>query len=551
MLSQLHIENVALIEEADISFHEGLNILSGETGAGKTILIDSILFLLGARPNKDFIRSGASAASVEGLLSIISPLNRDAAANLGFEPDEDGNIFIARTLNDQGRSVCRVNGRGTSVGMLREVSSLLIDVHGQHEHQSLLNPATHGKLLDQFCGIEADKAELTETLSEYREIIRSVKSIEGGGRDRTSRMEIVRFQYDELMEANVQPDEEDALNKRKAILSSVGKLSKNTRKTLQMLNGDDDSAASLIAAGAGLLREAGLTDTQCADMASQLEEIQDLTADLIRDLTRYAENLQDDPNALEKIEERLDLIYRLKRKYGADIPAHLERVGKELDALKNAEQDLKRLNAEKKRLAARLLVISDKISQRRKERAIQIQNEIESALKFLGMQHARFEVLIERKNEFTPEGFDRVEFMISPNLGEPLKPLAKTASGGEMSRVMLAIKSVVADADSIETFIFDEIDTGVSGRTAQQVAEKLRVISKKQQILCITHLPQIAAMADSHYLIEKKTTDNKTHTIIAELTREGQINELARLIGGAQITGATLNAAKEMKELAD
>jgi len=317
-----------------------------------------------------------------------------------------------------------------------------------------------------------------------------------------------------------------------------------------MLNGDDGSAASLIASGAGLLKDAGLTDAHCAEMAGQLAEIQDLLSDLIKELSAYTENLRDDPDALEETEERLDLIYRLKKKYGADIPAHLERVKAELEYLSGAEQDLKRLNAEKKKFGARMLAISDKISQKRKDEAIHIQNEIVSALKFLGMQHARFEILIERRNEFTPEGFDRVEFMISPNLGEPLKPLAKTASGGEMSRVMLAIKSVIADADAVETFIFDEIDTGVSGRTAQQVAEKLRVISGKQQILCITHLPQIAAMADSHYLIEKRSADNKTQTFITELDRMGQINELARLIGGAQITGATLKAAEEMKDMA-
>jgi len=426
-----------------------------------------------------------------------------------------------------------------------------MDIHGQHEHQSLLNPSTHIKLLDQFCGIEAEKAELAEALGGYREVIRSVKSIEGGGRDRTSRMEMLQFQYDELTEADVQPDEEEALNTRRAILASIGKLSKNTRETLQMLNGDDDSVASRIANGCGLMRDAGLTDARCAEMSGQLAEIQDLLADLIKELSRYTENLKDDPNALEEIENRLDLLYRLKKKYGADIPGHLERVRTELEYLSGAERDLKRLNAEKKKLAAKMLAISDKISQKRRDRAILIQNEIESALKFLGMQHARFEVMIERKNEFSPDGFDRVEFMISPNLGEPLKPLAKTASGGEMSRVMLAIKSVIADADSIETFIFDEIDTGVSGRTAQQVAEKLRVISKRQQILCITHLPQIAAMADSHYLIEKKTEDNKTRTLISELTREGQINELARLIGGAQITEATLRAAMEMKDMAE
>ena len=554
MLSQLHIKNVALITEADISFQKGLNVLSGETGAGKSILIDSILFLLGAKPNKDFIRNGAQTASVDGLIKVVNPQNSIAASALGIEPDGDGIIFISRTLNEQGRSVCRINGRVVSAGILREVSSLLVDIHGQHEHQSLLNPAMHIKLLDQFCDIESDKSELAESLNGYREIIRSIKTLEGGAHNYADRKEILQYQVDEISDAGIKPGEEETLSKRKAILSSIERLSKNSRKTLDCLKGDEDSASALIAAGIGFLKEIEASDARLAVMTGQLTEIQDLLTDVIKELYAYTESLNNDPNTLEEIEERLDLIYRLKRKYGgsvAEILAHQQRIKMELDKLSNVEQDLKRLNTEKKKKAAEMLAISEKISQKRKNRAIHIQREIESALKFLGMQHARFEVLIVRKNEFTAEGFDKVEFMISPNLGEPLKSLAKTASGGEMSRVMLSIKSVIADADAIETFIFDEIDSGVSGRTAQQVAEKLRVISKKQQVLCITHLPQIAAMADNHYLIEKKFLDNKTQTYIHELERDQQIMELARLIGGAQITEATLKAAEEMKDMAE
>ena len=552
MLNHLHIKNVALIEEADISFHAGLNILSGETGAGKSILIDSILFLLGSRPSKDFVRTGAQSAYVEGLVAVANPSNRSVVASMGFELDDEGNIFISRTLSDHGRSTCRLNGRSISVGMLRELSSFLVDVHGQHEHQSLLNPAMHVKLLDQFCNIEADKNELSNFLSQYRSIIRSIKEIEGG-RDRQSSIDILQFQFDEINDANIKPNEEETLGRRKAVLSSIGRLSKNISKTLGMLTGDDDSASSRIAAGVGLLRDAEALDGDLDEMLGNLTEVQDLLADLVRGLSSYAENLRDDPNELEEIEERLDQLYKLKKKYGgstAEVLAHQERVKTELEKIKNSRQELKRLDVEKKKCATQMMLVSERISQIRKARAVDIQNEIESALKFLGMKHARFEVEIAKKNEFTPDGFDRVEFMISANPGEPLKPLANTASGGEMSRVMLAIKSVVAEADTIETFIFDEIDTGVSGRTAQQVAEKLWAISQKQQILCITHLPQIAAMADSHYLIEKRSDNNKTQTFISELIREQQISELARLIGGAQITDATLKAAEEMKDMA-
>jgi len=553
MLNHLHIKNVALIEEADISFHVGLNILSGETGAGKSILIDSILFLLGARPSKDFIRTGAQSAYVEGLVAIVNPSNHSAVVSMGFDPDDEGNLFISRTLSDHGRSTCRLNGRSISVGMLREISSFLVDIHGQHEHQSLLNPTMHVKLLDQFCDIEADKAELSNFLSQYRDIIRSIKEIEGSGHNRQSSIDILQFQFDEINDANIKPNEEESLGQRKAVLSSVGRLSKYINKAQGLLTGDDDSASSRIAAGVGLLQEAEALDGNLDEMLGNLTEIQDLLADLVRGLSSYSENLRDDPNELEEIEERLDQLYKLKKKYGGSIAmvlAHQEQVKAELDKMKNAGDELKRLNAEKKKCAAQMMLVCERISQKRKARAVDLQNEIESALKFLGMRHARFAVEVARKNEFTPDGFDRVEFMISANPGEPLKPLASTASGGEMSRVMLAIKSVVADADTVETFIFDEIDTGVSGRTAQQVAEKLWAISKKQQVLCITHLPQIAAMADSHYLIEKRSDHNKTQTLISELSREQQISELARLIGGAQITDATLKAAEEMKDMA-
>jgi len=437
--------------------------------------------------------------------------------------------------------------------MLRELSSFLVDVHGQHEHQSLLNPSMHVKLLDQFCDVEADKIELAKSLSQYRDIIRSIKATEGIGFDRQSNIDVLQFQFDEINDANLKPNEEEILGQRKAVLSSVGRLSKNINKALGLLTSDDDSASSRIAAGVGLLRESEALDGKLGEMSGSLTEIQDLLAELVRGLSSYTENLRDDPVELEEIEERLDQLYKLKKKYGGSIAgvlAHQERVKTELEKINNAEHELKRLNAEKKKCAAQMMVVSERISLKRKTRAVDIQNEIESALKFLGMRHARFEVEVARKNEFTPDGFDRVEFMISANPGEPLKPLASTASGGEMSRVMLAIKSVVADADTVETFIFDEIDTGVSGRTAQQVAEKLWAISKKQQVLCITHLPQIAAMADSHYLIEKRSDNNKTRTLISELNREQQISELARLIGGAQITDATLNAAEEMKDMA-
>jgi DNA repair protein RecN (Recombination protein N) len=559
MIDHLHIKNVALIEEADIQFHDGLNILSGETGSGKSILIDSITFLLGERPGKDFLRSGAEQGLVEGLIIVGDPRNRLALKEMGVELDEEGQLFLARTMTDQGRTICKLNGRSLSINMLRAISSLLVDVHGQHEHQSLLNPARHIELLDQFCGesVGKGKESLAVILKNYRDIIKQSKSIAGSARDREARMELLQFTVDEIKSAGLKPDEEEMLLKRRMVLNASEKIYSNANEALALLKGAEDasgsSALEAIARSAALLNEISQLDSGQSALALQLEEIMDMLSDTLKDLQRYAEGIQDDPKAIEETEERLDLIYRLKKKYGGGIKEILDHYAKalaELDFIKGSEERLVKLNQEKKKQASLMMSLSNQISAERKAQASSIQSEIEAVLKDLGMKSARFEIQIERKNEFGPDGFDKVEFLISPNPGEPLKPLAKIASGGEMSRIMLALKTIMADADSIETFIFDEIDSGVSGRTAQQVAEKLSFISKGHQILCITHLPQIAAMADSHYLIEKRSDEKKTTTRICELNRESMISELARLIGGAKITEATLKAAAEMKQLA-
>ncbi|MDR3240387.1 MAG: DNA repair protein RecN [Clostridiales bacterium] len=554
MIERLYIKNVALIEEAEAEFRAGLNILSGETGAGKSVLIDSIHFLLGERPGKDFLRGGADSALVEGCVRVTEEKNREAIRGMGIEIAEDDLLFVARTLNEQGRSVCRVNGRSLSIGMLREISTLLLDVHGQHEHQSLLNPSKHIELLDQFCGgsFEKDKQTLAETLKEYREILKNIKAIGGNEEDR---LEILRYQIEEIDSARLTEDEEDVLNQRRNVLRAAEKLSRNTREALRWLQGGEHDEGAVDAAGHALLllTEIGAMDSDWARMAEQLTRAQESLEGIVGELLRYAERLEEDPAGLEEIEVRLDLIYRLKKKYGGGVPdviRHYNRLKAEWERLLNSEEKIAALNRAKKDLAARMIGLCSRISGQRKTLAAEIEREIEAALRELGMKNVRFAISVERKNAFSASGCDKVEFLISPNLGEPLKPLAKIASGGEMSRVMLALKTVMADADTIETFIFDEIDAGVSGRTAQQVAEKLAFLAQKRQILCITHLPQIAAMADSHYLIEKQSDGSRTAAKVYELDRAQMISELARLIGGAQITEATWKAAAEMKELA-
>ncbi len=553
MISHLRICDVALIREVEIDFTPGLNILTGETGAGKSILVDSINFLLGERPVRDFVRSGADSASVTGLLEISDPSVAEALRGLGFEP-EDGQLMLSRSLTG-GKSVCRVNGRTVAVGMLKEISALLVDVHGQHEHQSLLDTGKQLGLLDQFCDLTALKQELDVLLKSYRENGKALRALSGLGNEREARLEIIGFQRDEIKNAKLHKDEEDKLNARRKRLSGLDKLLQLTSGSLDLLDGgDEQSALDQMGKALVFLQEIAVHDPEKAGLAETLTEAIALTADVAGELRDYAEEFDADPQELERVEERLDVIYRLKKKYGAtlaDVIAYGEKMDAEYERLVNSEQEINRLRAERRGISRDIASVCGKMTAIRKKQAGFIGRQITQVLTELGMKNARFEIEFETKPAFGADGNDKAEFMISPNLGEPLKPLARIASGGEMSRMMLALKTVLADADRIGTLIFDEIDTGVSGRTAQQVAEKLTAIARGKQLLCITHLPQIAAMADTHFLIEKTTQADATVTSVRALARDEIIGELARLTGGAVITDATRRAAEEMKEQAE
>ena len=557
ILAHLHIKNIALIEELSIDFHFGLNILSGETGAGKSIMIDSINFVLGERFSKDIIRNGEDSAMVEAMMTIEQNSTREELKNLGIELDEDNALLIARSIQANSKSVCRINGRVVTIGMLKTVSRFLIDIHGQHQHQSLLDASKHINLLDSFCteDLEKLKAELANYLRTYKEIKKKILTISGDERERVHRIDLLKFQTEEISLAELSEDEEADLLKRKKILNNSERLSRNTGSILRLLYGDESSEAGAIDKISQALDLANAMqdiDTSQTMVADNLESALLQLDDIARQVRSYSENIEHNPQEINAVESRLDLIYNLKRKYGSSISEILEFCKKQEEALHlmlNSEEELEKLNAESTKLEKELNSICEKISLIRKKQAEYIQASIISNLHELGMKDAEFSIKLDKKEEVTHMGYDKVEFMISANKGEPIKPLSKIASGGEMSRVMLALKTVLADSDSIETFIFDEIDSGVSGRTAQKVAEKLNLIGKKQQILCITHLPQIASMADYHYLIEKKAEGSKTISIITELDQQKTIQEIARLIGGAKITDATLTAAKEMKQL--
>ena len=552
MLEHLHIRNVALIKESEISFGDGLNILTGETGAGKSMIIDSLQFALGGRAGKDFLRHGEKQAAVEALFSVQSQARTEKLAENGIAPEEDGTLLITRTLSEAGKSVCRINGSTVTVGMLKEIAEDMIDIYGQHEHQSLLNPVKHIRLLDRFCG-----AGFGEAMEEYKNSRRRLKDLEkqlailiGDESQREQRMDMLLFQKEEIEAAELREGEEDALLEQKKRLSSMERLIRLTGESITLLyDGDDRAPSACDRLGDALvkLQEAAEYDAALSPLADALADGYAAVEDCARELKREAEKQEADPEELERIEERLQLFYKLKRKYGGSIEAVLEfyeKAVQELEFLSNSSEKAAELSAEKAEEEKRLSALAETLTARRRATAEQVEEQIETALHDMEMKHARFHIQIEEKADWGADGKDKVEFLISANAGEPLKPLAKIASGGEMSRVMLALKTVLVDADEIGTFIFDEIDTGVSGRTARRVGEKMRFLGGKRQLLCITHLPQIAAMADNHFLIEKESDAGETVTRVTALDEEGAVREVARLMN--DVTETTLAAAREL-----
>lgn len=557
MLTNLRIQNVALIDKIEVSFAPGLNVLTGETGAGKSIIVDSISFLLGGRVSREFIRAGAEFAAAQGVMEI--PLFvKEGFFELGIKA-EDNQIMLERTMQaDTGKSTCRINGRVVTVGFLKNATELLVDLHGQHEHQSLLDPVKQLRLLDQFCGegLAAHKVTLEGLFLQYKQTSKALKTLLTVAG--SEQLEIWRFQLDEIEKAELKPDEEDALKAKRNRLSGLEKLSKNTSAVLALLYGwtapGQLSALDQTSKAASLAAEIVKHDPSREKLHITLVEIHTQLAEITQDFRAYMNELDADPHELDKIETRLDTIYRLKKKYGGTVDTSLKKRDELIDKLEgveNSEAEIKRLQGVRKEITKEITELCNKMNTIRTAGASYISGEVSELLRDLGMQNAKFFMEITRKTAFGVDGNDAIEFIISPNPGEPNKPLRKIASGGEMSRIMLAIKTVMANADRISTVIFDEVDTGISGRTAQQVAEKLATVSRTRQILCITHLPQIAAMADTHFLIEKTAQNERTVIKVTPLPQEAIINELARLTAGAQITKATLQAASEMKAQAD
>lgn len=555
MLLQLEIENIAIIERLNIELEAGFNILTGETGAGKSILIDSINALLGSRISRELIRSGTEKASVQGLFSKhegLEPLLRE----FGIEPEEDGTLLISRTMTESGKNTCRVNGSLVTVAMLRDIGQCLIDIHGQHDNQSLLRVETHIGLLDLFAGgkLAAIKAEYQKELETLKECQSKLKSLSGVGKERERLIEALKYQVNEIRQANLVADEDESLERQSKILSHAEEIITAFSQAYQAIKGEDGNeggAQDQVQSALDSVRKVEEIDVSYASICAALEEINEKLSDLSRDIRFTRDGVEYDPNLHKTIEERISLIQGLKKKYGesiSDILRYERDSSNKLDELDRSEELIESLKTEIKTREAALTGKCQEMNRLRNQAAKLLEKGIMKELADLEMPKTIFNTDIRSAPEegFTADGTDRVEFRISPNPGEPLKPLSKIASGGEMSRVMLAIKAILADMDSIPTLIFDEIDSGVSGKAATRVGEKLSALAKKHQVLCITHHAQIASLADSHVLISKSVQGGRTVTSIKHLAGPDRENEITRLLSGEHVTDASRKLAREL-----
>lgn len=547
MLLELHVKNLALIEAADVEFDEGLNILTGETGAGKSIIIGSVNLALGQKASKDMIRSGAESAYVE-LVFAVEEEKREALAALDVYPDEDGILIVSRRIQ-AARSVIKMNDETVTAAKLRAVTALLIDIHGQHEHQSLLHASKHLEILDTYGrALIGDLKQ--QTAEAYREYHALRQELERMGKDEESRrreVDFLRFEVEEIESAALKEGEEEELARKHRRYSNGRRIMDSLSAAYEAV--DSDSVGRAL----HRMGEVADLDGSLRSIQDQLYDAESILSDVHHAIGAYLKDMEFDQEELYQIESRLDVIHNLQAKYGStaeQILAALEEKKERLERLVHFDEYREETEKNYKRAEERLNILCSKLSGQRQKAAKILTKQIREGLVDLNFLDVRFSMEFRQISHYTANGYDEAEFLIATNPGEPERALGLVASGGELSRVMLAIKTVLADGDDIPTLIFDEIDTGISGRTAQKVSEKLSVISNNHQVICITHLPQIAAMADCHYEIEKSAGSGITKTRIHRLSDEGMILELARLLGGAEITDTVLENAREMKKLA-
>jgi DNA repair protein RecN (Recombination protein N) len=568
VLAELSIKNFAIIESLSISFEKGLTVLTGETGAGKSIIIDAIHLLIGGRGSAEFVRYGEEKAEIEGLFLLEEETHPcyQKCAEVGIDISE-GMVILRREISVSGKSVCRVNGKLVTMGILREIGSTLVDIHGQHEHQELMDSSRHLPLLDEYGGAEIASAleEYQAVYRKYEQLKKQLQKLNENEQQMAHRLDLLTFQLDEIQKAGLQPNEDEQLMEEKVKIVNFQKIYEALKNSYEALYGEQ-RGLDWIGLTMSHLDDVAHIDAGLREMHETIANSYYLLEEMAYKLRDQLEQLEYDPNRLDFIEGRLNEINHLKRKYGqtvADILQYAEKIAQELDTIQNRDTHIHQLQKELQSVTEDLLIEAKNVTAVRMKHAQTLVQHIYQELKDLYMEKTQFDIVFSKREglldaplidgvpvKFQEDGVDVAEFYISTNVGEPLKPLAKVASGGELSRIMLALKSIFSKHQGVTSIIFDEVDTGVSGRVAQAIAEKIYRVSVGSQVLCISHLPQVAAMADTHLLISKETDGNRTKTSVKALTEDEKIKEIGRMISGVEITELTKEHAKELLELA-
>ena len=554
MLVSLHAKNFAIIDEIEVEFGEHLNIISGETGAGKSVIIGSINAALGGKVSKEIIRTGADYALVELVFSGENPEVLRCMAEEGLEP-EDGEVVISRKIMSSGKNVFRVNGETVNASVVKELAFGLIDIHGQHEHQSLLKKSRHLEMLDRYAGSEADhiKNIIGEQYKQYRALKDEKEHALSDEEKRLRELSFLQYECNEIEQAKLVPGEEAELRQEHKRLANLHMIEEALSGISRLISEEDGAAAEKLGYALKMLGKVEEYDEELGQLYGALSDIESSLHDFAREVTAYLDRSENDGERFAQVEERLNVINHLTSRYGGtveEVLRHAQECREQIEKYENYDRYLAELERKYQKAEQELAAACAQMTKLRRAKAEELTGKLVEALRDLNFLDVRFDIGFSETEGYTAKGTDEVEFLISTNPGEPLQPLSKVASGGELSRIMLALKSVFSDKDEIETMIFDEIDVGVSGRTAQMVSEKMARIAAKRQLLCITHLPQIAAMADDHFIIEKMTDGVSTKTGIRRLDDAGMTQEIARMLGGVEITGKVLESAAEMKLMA-
>lgn len=550
MLKTLCIENIAVIEKADIEFSKGFNVLTGETGAGKSIVVDSINAILGERTSKELVRAGSENAFVTAYFEDINSEVKQKLNEFDLPCEDDGTLMLSRKISAQGKSTCRINGSVCTVSMLKEVGNLLVNIHGQHDSQTLLNTDYHYKFVDMYGSLDGVLDEYKQSFKQLLSVRKQLKALTLDADERDRQIELLDYQIKELSDAEIKVGEWDELKKRKNLILNSQNLLQSLNSALAAFNGSDDySGISTLLSTA--VKELGTVSDVDGDIKAVYDKAETLndSVEVVKDaLFDKINSIEFEPEELDRIEERLNLYYTFSNKYGEteqDMLYYLDEAVKKRAAFENSEEELEKLNVRYDEIFNQTVALAQKLTDLRKSTAEKLGNEICKQLEFLDMPKIKFTTSFEKGN-LSANGWDKIEFLIATNVGETAKPLAKIASGGELSRIMLAIKSIIAQKDSIDTLIFDEIDTGVSGKASRKIGLKLKELGAFTQVICVTHSAQIASVADSHFLIEKNVENDRTYTNVTVLDYDGRKNELARIMGGINATESLLKSAEEL-----